>query len=394
MGSLIGIDLKKIRVLHISPDGVLFGTERHILSIVKNSNRDEFEHSVSVPRQGSFTEELDKIGIPYHMGSRMPAKSSIWGGFFENKGIIKFLKLVQKGNYDIIHTHLNSYGGILAKAAGNRKIVHTRHGIFWTEDELRSISGAKKGFQKIKSRLFSKTIALSEIEKKIMVESFGYDPSGIEIIYNGVTIDDIRAKINPAISKKELFGTDDFIVGSIGRFERQKGYHFFIQAAQIAAGKIPGIRFVLIGRGSLRNSLQDQVRDAGLEGVFSIMDYQQNVFDYLDKFDIMVSSSLWEGVPYAILEALALGKPTIAFTSKLSGVTEIFDSGVNGFLVEEDYVNRLAELIVLLHNDKALYAEISNNALEQIKKKFSESVMINKTENLYKGLLARGTSVK
>ena len=386
--------MKKIRVLHISPDGVLFGTERHILSIVKNSNREEFEHSVSVPREGSFTEELDKIGIPYHLGSRMPSKSSILGGFFENKGIIKFLKLVQKSNFDIIHTHLNSYGGILAKAAGNKKIVHTRHGIFWTEDELKSISGPKKGFQKMKSRLFSKTIALSRIEKKIMVDSFGYDPSGIEIIYNGVTIDEIRAKVNPALCKMELFGTNDFIVGSIGRFERQKGYHLFIKAAEIAAKKIPGIRFILIGRGSLKDSLQDQVKEAGLENIFSIMDYQQNVFDYLDKFDIMVSSSLWEGVPYAILEALALGKPTIAFTSKLSGVSEIFDSGVNGYLVEEDYVNRLAELIVLLHNDRSLYEKMSKNAEEQIKKKFSESEMINKTESLYKSLMVRGSSPK
>lgn len=386
--------MKKIRVLHISPDGVLFGTERHILSIVKNSNREEFEHSVSVPRKGSFTDELDRIGIQYHLGSRMPSKSSVLGGFFENKGIIKFLKLIKKGNFDIIHTHLNSYGGILAKAAGNKNIVHTRHGIFWTEDELKNISRPKKNFQKMKSRLFSKTIALSEIENKIMVDSFGYDPSDIEIIYNGVTIEEIRAKVNSALCKKELFGSNEFIVGSIGRFERQKGYHLFIQAAEIVAKKIPGIRFVLIGRGSLKGSLQNQVHEAGLDNFFSIMDYRQNVFDYLDKFDIMVSSSLWEGVPYAILEALALGKPTIAFTSKLSGVNEIFDSGINGFLIEEDYVNRLAELITLLHDDKALYQKISNSALEQIKKKFSESVMVNKTESLYRNLIFRSPSSK
>ncbi|MEO8513555.1 MAG: glycosyltransferase family 4 protein [Ignavibacteria bacterium] len=385
--------MKKLKILHISPDGVLFGTERHILSIVKNSNRDEFAHSVSVPREGSFTEELKKIGIEYIVGSRMPGKTNVFEGLMEKNGVRKLYSLIKNGDHDIIHSHLVTYGGMLAKLAGKKKLIHTRHGIFWTEEEIKNLSYPKKKLQKIKSNIFLRTIALSDTEKRIMVEEFNYDPGKIEVIYNGVSIDDIRSKIDPSITKIDLFSSNDFIAGSVGRFERQKGFHLFVSAAQKVVAKVKNIKFILIGNGSLKQSILKQINEAGLDEFFIIMDYKKNIFDYLNNFDVMVSSSLWEGVPYAILEAMSLGKPTIAVTSSLSGVNEIISDREDGYLIHDDFVNGLAEKIILMYEDKNKYKELSVNCVNKIKTKFSETEMIKKTENLYKNVSLSGVQL-
>jgi len=151
--------LKKHKILHISPDGVIYGTERHILSIVSNSDRNKFEHFVSVPREGSLTAALDEIGIKYFVGSRMPSKSNVVQGFWENGGFMKLFRTIKNNDFDIIHSHLVTYAGILAKFLGKKKLVHTRHGIFMTEEEISKISSIKKKFQKYKSDIFVKTIA-------------------------------------------------------------------------------------------------------------------------------------------------------------------------------------------------------------------------------------------
>ena len=386
--------MKKLKILHISPDGVLFGTERHILSIVKNSNRDEFIHSVSVPREGSFTEELKKIEIEYFVGSRMPGKTSMFKGLIEKNGVRKLYNFIRKGDFDIIHTHLVTYGGMLAKLAGKKKLIHTRHGIFWTEEEIRNLSYPIKKFQKVKSKIFNNTIALSEIEKRIMTEEFAYDPSKIEVIYNGVSIEDIRSKLNKSLGKTDLFGSKEFIVGSVGRFERQKGFHLFVSAAEKVIANVRNIRFILIGNGSLKESILNQINEAGLNKYFMILDYKKNIFDYLNNFDVMISSSLWEGVPYAILEAMSLGKPTIAVTSKLSGVNEIITDNEDGYLINDDFVNVLAEKIILMYNDNDKYRELSENSVSKIRNKFSETEMIMKTESLYKNVYDSGATSK
>jgi len=242
-----------------------------------------------------------------------------------------------------------------------------------TEEEISKISSIKKKFQKYKSDIFVKTIALSSIEKNVMVKMYNYDPKKIEIIYNGVTIENIKAKVNTSTDKKSLYGTNDFVVGGIGRFERQKGFHLFVAAASKVLKQVKNIKFVLIGNGSLRENILSQIKELGLEENFIILDYKSNVFDYLNNFDLMVSSSLWEGVPYAILEAMALGKPTIAISSNLSGVNEIIDDGADGFLIKDNYSDNLAEKILFLYNDKLKYVKFSSNCVDKIKSRFSEN---------------------
>jgi glycosyltransferase involved in cell wall biosynthesis len=117
-----------------------------------------------------------------------------------------------------------------------------------------------------------------------------------------------------------------------------------------------------------------------------LLDYQKNIYDYINSFDLMVSASLWEGIPYVILEAMALGKPVIAFSSKLSGVREMIEDGESGFLITENYVNALFFKIGELYNNREKLSCVSDGSRKMIGNKFTETAMVSKTDQLYKQL--------
>ena len=343
--------MKKIKVLHISPDSVIHGTERHILSILKYSDREEFDHSVAVPEEGEMKNVLNKMGIRTYIAGRKHGYKSKTEGIF-GKDVKDLYNLIKKEKFDIVHTHLNSYGGMIAKLAGAPVTVHTRHGVFWSEEDLNDISFSDKYFQKMKSKFFDMTVAIGEYEKKTLTGKFGYDEKKITTTINGVDVDEINSKIDKLKTKKELFGTDDLIAGLVGRLERQKGFDHLLNAVSLIKDKTEGIRFAVIGSGSLKDELIQKRNSLGLDDKILFIDYKKNILDYVYNFDFMILTSLWEGLSYAVQEAMALSKPVIALTSpNVSGVKEIIVNGETGYLIESDYENELAKYILVLAND-------------------------------------------
>ncbi|MEZ4690872.1 MAG: glycosyltransferase [Ignavibacteria bacterium] len=386
--------MKKIRVLHISPDSVIHGTERHILSILKHSNKKEFEHYVVMPDEGDLKEELAKMNIGTFIAGRKHGYKGKLDGIL-GKDTMKLFKIIKENKFDIVHSHLNSYGGVVAKLAGAPAVVHTRHGVFWSEDELNNISIPLKYFQKIKSGIFDTTIALGEYEKKTLTEKFNYDDNKIESTINGVDVEEINSKVDRSKTKQELFGTDELIVGLVGRLEKQKGLDYLLDAVNLIKDSTDGIRFVIIGSGSMKEELMEKRDRLGLEEKIIFMDYKKNILDYVNNFDFMVLTSLWEGLSYAVQEAMALGKPVIALTSpNVSGVKEIIVNGETGYLIESDYVNELARHILLLSNDCSKRSEFGKASMEREREHFPEWKTAEDMENVYRNLYRSKTGRK
>ena len=92
---------KKIKILHISPDGTLYGTERHILALVKHSDSNKFEHYVATPERGNFNDELDKIGIQYFIAGRKHGYKSKLDGITA-EGSKELYRIMKKEKFDIV----------------------------------------------------------------------------------------------------------------------------------------------------------------------------------------------------------------------------------------------------------------------------------------------------
>ncbi len=373
-------------MLHISPDSVIHGTERHILSILKYSDRDEFESYVATPDEGILNIELNKINIKSFTAGRKHGYKSKFEGIF-GKDTRKLYKLIKVEKFDIVHTHLNSFGGVVAKLAGAPVIIHTRHGVFWTEEELNNINTADRYFQKLKSNFFDMTVAIGEYEKKTLIEKFNYDEKKITTTINGVDVEEINSSVDKLKTKKELFGTDDLIVGLVGRLEKQKGLNFFLEAVNLIKDKVNGIKFVIIGNGSQKEELIRKRNDFGLKDKIIFLEYKENIQDYIYNFDFMILTSLWEGLSYAVQEAMALSKPVIALTSpNVSGVKEIIINGETGYLIESDYVKELGKYILVLLNDINKRLRFGRAAKEREKNYFPEWKTASDMEFVYREL--------
>ncbi|HMQ68563.1 MAG TPA: glycosyltransferase [Ignavibacteria bacterium] len=378
--------MSKIKVLHISPDSVIHGTERHILSILKHSDKNEFEHSVVMPDKGNFRDELIAMNVETFIAGRKHGYEGKFDGIF-GKETRDLFRIIKENKFDIVHSHLNSYGGIVAKFAGAPAIVHTRHGVFWSEEELNRISLPVRYFQKIKSDLFDTTIALGEYEKNTLKEKFNYDENKISSTINGVDVEEICAKVDRSKTKKELFGTDELIVGLVGRLEKQKGFEYLLDAVYRIKDKTDGIRFVIIGNGSMKDELISKRNSLGLEHKIIFLDYKKNILDYVNNFDFMVLTSLWEGLSYAVQEAMALGKPVIALSSpNVSGVKEIIVHDQTGYIIEEDFVNELGRHILMLSNDCIKRSQFGRASVERERDHFPEWKTASDMDLIYKRL--------
>lgn len=375
--------MKKIKVLHISPDCVIHGTERHILALVEYSDREIVDNTVVTPQKGAMNDELDRLSVKNFTAGRKHGYKGKFSGVLSNDSRSLF-RLIKEGGYDIVHTHLNSFGGFIGKLAGTKYAVHTRHGVFWSEEELEGISKPDKYFQLFKAKVFDRTVAIGNYEKQTLIEKFKYPENKIFKTINGVNVDKIKSRTNSAKRKHEMFGTNDIIAGTTGRLERQKGFHFIIEAAKILKDKTPELKFFIIGSGKEKQNLEDLINDYDLKDKVFIFDYKQNVLDYINCFDFMLSTSLWEGLSYSVQEAMALGKPVISFTSShVSGVKEIIEDGVSGYLVDYKNTEALAGKIYELYSDENLRINFGKAAQDKIKNCFPEWQTARDMDKLY-----------
>lgn len=379
----------KIRVLHISPDGKLYGTERHILAIAKYSDKDRFEHVVAAPAPGNFTEELDRMGIRKVIAGREHGYRNKFQNVFAESSR-RLFKEIRTGGYHIIHAHLNSFGGFIAKLAGAECVVHTRHGVFWTDEELENISASDKLLQKLKSNLFDMTIAIGKYEEDILINTFGYEKAKVRRTINGVSISELDSRVNRSLAKRDLFGADCIIAGAVGRLERQKGFELLIDAVALYDPDPSKIAFFIIGDGSLKDELADYAEIKGVSGKIGFLGYKENVLDYVNNFDINISTSLWEGMSYSVQEAMALGKPTVAAAAKrVSALPEIITDGVTGFLIRENYAEGLASAVKELAEDDELRIQMGRASRLRESEFFPESRTAEDMDSYYLELTKR-----
>ncbi len=176
-----------------------------------------------------------------------------------------------------------------------------------------------------------------------------YPVQKVRTIYNGIDIDEIIKLSKEKIqgNHSEIFKRKTFKIIAIGRLSKQKDYFTLLKAFETLKKEFT-VELIILGDGELRKELLDYVVKNDLAECVHLLGWVKNPYKYLKKSDIFVLSSLWEGFPNVILEALCCGLPVVS-TDCLTGPGEIINSGENGFLVSVgDYAalaDRIAELL-------------------------------------------------
>ncbi|MBI2583012.1 glycosyltransferase [Candidatus Azambacteria bacterium] len=170
----------------------------------------------------------------------------------------------------------------------------------------------------------------------------------------------------------------------IAHFYPMKGLRYLIEAAKIVRDRGVPFSLTIIGEGEERETLQDLIRRHELEDVVSLRG-EDPTFDLYDQFDLFVLSSLKEGFPYTILQAMQAGLPIIA--TAVGGVPEAITDGETGLLARPADAEDLAEKIICLAQDPALAQRLGERTTAKVSKDFTLETMLEKTRAVYLGLL-------
>jgi glycosyltransferase involved in cell wall biosynthesis len=230
-------------------------------------------------------------------------------------------------------------------------------------------------------------IAECDASRHFLIKKLRYAPSKVITIRNGVDLAGWPAsKIERQKKRMELrLGASDLLVGSIGRLDRQKGFPILIAA--MARLKETPLRCVILGDGPERARLEALIRSYHLERSVWLLGEKGEIPSWLSAFDLYCLPSLWEGLPNALLEAMALGLPVVA--SGVDGVPEAVVSGRNGLLVPPGNAEALAGALKSLANDPEKRAAIGADAKAVVSTKFTLRRMIGEYERAYEDVLAR-----
>lgn len=268
-------------------------------------------------------------------------------------------------------------GGLGAKLAGVKAVV-MRKGLPLMRDRLR--------FKLTYRCLADRIICPSDSIRRELQRYRWLGAELMEVIPNGVDPDVYRPGYSQAKARK-LFGLpqETLVVGMVGRLTGQKGHEVFLQSAKLLTEAFPQVFFWVVGDGERRVELEAMVRELGMGERVGFSGYQTDLPQVYAGLDILVLSSLFEGLPNVLLEAMACGKPVVA--TSVGGVPEVVENGITGLIVSPNNYRELAQSLKKLLENKSLRMRMGKNGRKRIERWFSSSLMLDRVERSFSSLL-------
>jgi glycosyltransferase involved in cell wall biosynthesis len=333
------------------------------------ARRGHVVHVITTLDEGLPEESCEK-GFYIH---RIPLiKIRIFGALFHWRAIIRTLRKIEP---DLVHAQSLISG---MPALISKKMLKIPYIVWGQGSDVYLPNGLVKLTSKTVIKNADSAIALTEDMKRVMQDIYNRDiavvPNGIEL---GVNVEKPHVRILEETYKRILF---------VGRLHPVKGVRYLIQAMQLIHESHPETKLILVGDGEERDYLEDLTDHLGIRECVDFVGEvpHERIIDYLDHADVFVLSSLSESFGIVLLEAMACGLPIVA--TRVGGIPEIIEDGVNGYLVNPGDYQELSERIQLLLRDEASTAEMSKNNRQKATG-YSWEQVVNKLEKLYWGIL-------
>ena len=374
---------KKIKLLY-GLEAAAGGALKHLTYLVTHLDKEVFEVTVilSAKRPDTKRSEIEKM----KQGGTRVIELAMERKFSPLKDLSALYKIVRhlsRNSYDIVHAHSSKAGFLFRVAAwlkGRASIVYTPHCFYF-----QSKTGPAKAFYQWVEQLLGRITAyliVSNNEKEYALQYRIASPEKIMNINNAIDFGEYYPRGQSALIRKKLGIPDESIViGSIGRLTEQKDLVTYIYTAREVIKECDHVVFLLVGEGELREVLQNLIHELQLEDKVLITGHYEEIGDVFPVIDIFVSTSLWEGMPYVILEAMWFKKPVVASNLGYKGL--LYDKE-NAFLVKAGDHIGFAEIIKHLLKDEQLTKEIGEKGYVLVNKDFNFDSFIRQHENLYK----------
>ncbi len=294
------------------------------------------------------------------------------------------LSEMRKFRPDIVHMNgfkENILGGIAGRLIGVPALIRTHHG-----KAMIRVAPRYDFIERINGRFFADyIIAVSHDLKKYLVD-FGLPSAKITVIHNGVKLPHPVDEDRLDVLRKD-FGIkkSEKVIGTVGRLVKIKDQKTFLKAAKQIVISEPCTKFVVVGDGPLKSDLERQAREIGIDSKVIFTGFRRNVSEILNLFDVFALTSIHEGVPMALLEAMALGKPVVA--TRVGGVSEVIVDQICGLFVDPENPHSFSQACLRILRDSNLKTNISEQSVSMVKSKFTLDHTAMVTKDLYRTAL-------
>jgi glycosyltransferase involved in cell wall biosynthesis len=355
------------------------GAETLALSISRAARTMGHEVMVAYFTPGPIEADLAALGVETRRISRR--------GLKDPRAPLNAFRLIRSWRPDVVHSHLTKSDLVFqpaARFAGVRRRLSSLHNTDpWRGRRLPAMAycAATAGCHAV--------IAVSQSVADHAIRTASAQTDRIIVVDNGVAIERFDASVGADGSAATLgLKADGPVFAIVGRLEPQKDHETFLTAARAVADALPNAGFIVVGDGTLRESLESRARELGLGPerlVFTGL--MRDMPSAYRAADVVVFSSAWEGLPVALLEAMASRRPIAATAA--GSIPDIVEDGISGLISGVGDAGALARSMIELGGAADLRARMGAAGRRVIEARYSETAMLHRLFALYRGVEAR-----
>jgi len=369
--------LKKIKICFLINCFSLGGAQTFLYNLIKNLDKKHFTVTViSIKKEGPLYKKFKKMPITVHslnVNSKMDFLS-----------IFRLYKLLKIISPDILHTHLfyAHLMGRLVSICFEFKTINTIHNTL-------HYGKIKKFLIKITDFLTDLNIVICHKIKNIMIDEKISRNDKIIVISNGVDLKQFQTKLlkkeKEQLMKKLNIKRYDKVLLTVGRLEKPKGYQNLLKSVALLKKHYNNFILLIAGEGKDREIIEKQIETHSIKNNVKLLGQRDDVDQLLKISDLFVMSSLWEGLPIALLEAMASG--SVIISTAVGGISEVIKNYDNGILIQPNSPKKMAETFLeVFKKDSLELIKMGKNAQKTIENYYQLKDKIFEYEKIYLSL--------
>lgn len=371
------IIMDKTKVMHLTYDMRIGGTEMVIKNLIEDADQDIFDMSIFCIEGpiGPWGIDLQNNGLQITAKARQPG--------FDTSLIFVIRKHIKQNEIDVLHCHQYTpwIYGVLAAFGTKTRVIFTEHGRFYPD----SSNWKRKLINPWLCRITDSITSISKATKLALVEFENIPVDKIKVIYNGIKKPEVEEEKVTKLRHKLGISKSTKVLGTIARLDPIKNHVMMLQAFATVLKDNPDTVLIIVGDGNERTTIENKIKQLGIEDKVILPGYDPQPQHYLALMDIFLLSSLSEGTSMTLLEAMSLKKPCLV--TDAGGNPEIIEHLFNGLVTANDDPSEFSLALNNLLQDSKSHSDMCLNALTRFDDMFASHMMSKSYRDCYQKCL-------
>ena len=384
-----------MKIVHYITRLIVGGAQENTLLTVEDQHH-LFDDQVTlitgpgIGPEGSLEDRARRGGLDIRLIEASKRSIHPWHDWQTYRELLRLLREIKP---DLLHTH-SSKAGIIGRAAAAQlrmPCVHTIHGASFHYGQHPLAFGLYQRLERWAGKRTDKLISVCNAMTDQYVAAGVAPREKFVTVYSGFDVEPFLSPPRPPAQVRAELGLkpDDVVIGKVARLFPLKGHEYIVPAAKAVIDKHPNVRFLLVGDGILRPQVEAELKALGLRDhfVFAGLVPPSQVAELIHAMDIVVHTSVWEGLARVLPQGLIAGKPVVSFD--IDGAKEVVIPGETGFLAPARAVGELSDALSQLVSDPEMRRRMGQAGRERFTDQFRHQTMTKQIREVYAAVLNR-----